>query len=143
MPRRKTIPGSPDEIETAYYDALGRADIEALMALWADDEEIVCIHPGGQRLVGHVVIRAIWEEILSRGALHISPRQLHATQNMLTAVHSIVEDIAHPANVTSEVHVVATNVYMKTAQGWKIVMHHASVCPGAAPVEFTTGSILH
>ena len=44
MPRAKLIHGSPDEIEAAYYDALGRADLEALMALWADDEEIICIH---------------------------------------------------------------------------------------------------
>jgi ketosteroid isomerase-like protein len=143
MPRRKTIPSSPDEIEAAYYDALSRADLEALMALWADDEEIVCLHPGGQRVVGHVAIRAGWEEILSHGALHIQPRQLHATHNMLTAVHSVVEDIAHPTNAIQEVHVVATNVYMKTAQGWKIVMHHASVCPGPAPAEQATSSILH
>jgi ketosteroid isomerase-like protein len=143
MPRRKTIPGSPEEIEAAYYDALSRADIEALMALWADDDEIVCIHPGAQRLIGHVAIRAVWEEILSHGALHIQPRQLHATHTMLTAVHSVVEDIAHPENAPTEVHVVATNVYMKTAQGWKIVAHHASVCPGPAPVETSTGGILH
>lgn len=143
MPRRKTIPGSPDEIEAAFYDALARADLEALMALWADDEDIICIHPGGQRLVGHVAIRAVWEEILSQGALHIQPRQLHATHTMLSAVHSIVEDIAHPENKPADVHVIASNVYMKTAHGWKIVMHHASVCPGPAPVEHTTSGILH
>jgi len=143
MPRRKTIPGSPDEIEAAYYDALGRADLEALMALWADDDDIVCIHPGAQRLVGHVAIRAAWEEILSHGALHIHPRQIHTTQNMLTSVHSVIEDIAHPDNNVSEVHVIATNVYVKTAQGWKIVTHHASVCPGPAPVEPVNGGILH
>ena len=47
MKRLKELNGSAAEVEAAFYDALHRADLEALMALWADDEEIVCIHPGG------------------------------------------------------------------------------------------------
>lgn len=144
MPRNKLIHGSPDEIEAAYYDALARADLDALMDLWADDEEIVCIHPGAQRLVGHTDIRAVWEDILSNGGLHIRPRQLHATQNMMTAVHSVVEDIDHGGEPQPDVHVIATNVYLKTALGWRLVMHHASVAPGAAPVEpVISGAMLH
>ncbi|MBB5392373.1 MULTISPECIES: nuclear transport factor 2 family protein [unclassified Herbaspirillum] len=144
MPRASMIHGSPDEIEAAYYDALARADLEALMALWAEDEEIVCIHPGSRRLVGHAEIRAAWEDILGNGGLHIRPRQLHATQNMMTAVHSVVEEINHGNDTQSEVHVIATNVYMKTALGWRMVMHHASVAPGAAPAEpITSGAMLH
>ncbi|MBG7619195.1 nuclear transport factor 2 family protein [Herbaspirillum sp. AP02] len=135
MPRTKLIHGSPDEIEAAYYDALARADLEALMELWADDEEIVCIHPGAQRLVGHADIRAMWEDILSNGGLHIRPRQLHASQNMMTSVHSVVEEIDHGGEGPPDVHVIATNVYLKTALGWRMVMHHASVAPGPAPVE--------
>lgn len=144
MPRNKLIHGSPDEIEAAYYDSLARADLDALMDLWADDEEIVCIHPGAQRLVGHADIRAVWEDILSNGGLHIRPRQLHATQNMMTAVHSVVEDIDHGGEPQPDVHVIATNVYLKTALGWRMVMHHASVAPGAAPVEpVISGAMLH
>ncbi|MDR6585026.1 hypothetical protein HBH1_00820 [Herbaspirillum sp. BH-1] len=135
MPRTKLIHGSPDEIEAAYYDALARADLEALMELWADDEEIVCIHPGALRLVGHADIRAVWEDILSNGGLHIRPRQLHVSQNMMTSVHSVVEEIDHGGEGPPDVHVIATNVYLKTALGWRMVMHHASVAPGAAPAE--------
>lgn len=144
MPRAKLIHGSPDEIEAAYYDALARADLEALMDLWAEDEEIVCIHPGARRLVGHAEIRAVWEEILGDGGLQIRPRQLHATQNMMTAVHSVIEEIEHAEQQQTDVHVIATNVYLKTALGWRMVMHHASVAPGAAPVEpISSGAMLH
>ncbi|MFX6803810.1 nuclear transport factor 2 family protein, partial [Acinetobacter baumannii] len=87
----------------------------------------VCIHPGAQRLVGHADIRAVWDDILSNGGLHIRPRQVHATQNMMTAVHSVVEDIDHGGDPQQDVHVIATNVYLKTALGWRMVMHHASV----------------
>lgn len=143
MPRAKLLHGSPDEIEAAYYDALARADLESLMALWADDEEIVCVHPGAVRLVGHVAIRNSWEEILARGGLHIQPRQLHAAHTMTTAVHNVIEDIQHPENARTDVHVIATNIYMKTTQGWRIVTHHASVAPGPAPTEPIAETMLH
>lgn len=144
MPRAKLIHGSPDEIEAAYYDALGRADLEALMALWADDEEIVCIHPGARRLVGHAAIRTAWESILAHGGLHITPRQLHATHNMTTAIHNVIEEIRHASNEEPDVHVIATNIYLKTAaRGWRIVLHHASIAPGPVPLEPITGAMLH
>ena len=30
---------SPEDAETAFYDAIERADLEAMMAIWADDEK--------------------------------------------------------------------------------------------------------
>ena len=47
---------SPEDAEEAFYEAISRADLDALMNLWAEDEEIVCIHPGGQPLHGHHLI---------------------------------------------------------------------------------------
>jgi hypothetical protein len=40
-------PSSPDDIEQQFYEALQHGDIEALMAAWADDDDILCVHPGG------------------------------------------------------------------------------------------------
>jgi ketosteroid isomerase-like protein len=92
MKRLKELNGSAAEVEAAFYDALHRADLEALMALWADDEEIVCIHPGGVRLIGHAAIRASWETILA-GGLHIVPAQLHETHNLMSSVHTVIEGV--------------------------------------------------
>ncbi|MET0266304.1 MAG: nuclear transport factor 2 family protein, partial [Duganella sp.] len=39
--RVKQLNGSAADVEAAFYDALNRADLDALMALWADDDEIV------------------------------------------------------------------------------------------------------
>jgi len=131
---------SADETEAAFYDALSRADIEALMALWAEDEEIVCIHPGAARLVGHASIRASFEAIFERGSVHI---QLHGSRNMMTAVHNIVEQVHRTAEMTQDIHILCTNVYIKTALGWRITVHHASVAPGLAPNELFRASMLH
>lgn len=96
MPHVKFMYGSAEETETAFYDAMSRADIEAMMALWADDDEIVCVHPNGARLHGHAAIRAAFEMLFERGGVRIRARQLHTTQNMSTSIHNLVEEL-HPA----------------------------------------------
>lgn len=142
MKRQKQLNGSAAEVESAFYDALNRADIEILMALWADDEEIVCIHPGGARLIGHAAIRAAWLELFARGGLHIRPTQLHETHNLMSSVHTVIEGTS--ASEGGAAHLLATNVYIKTPRGWRIVLHHVSVAPGAAPQDAAAGAqILH
>lgn len=143
MSVKKQLNGSADELETAFYDAISRADLEGLMALWAEDEEIVCIHPGSARLVGHAAIRASWEAIFERGSVQIRPQQLHAMHNMLTAVHSVIEEVRRKSDKAQEMHILATNVYVKTPHGWRIATHHASVAAGEPPLDLFKASVLH
>lgn len=143
MPRRNQLHGTADQIEAAFYDALHRADIDAMMALWADDEDIVCIHPGAARLVGHASIRASFEAIFERGSVQIRPLQLHATQNLMTAVHNIIEEVQSKSGDAQEVHILCTNVYVKTPLGWRIALHHASIAPGQAPAAVPAMMRLH
>ena len=136
---------SPDEIEQQFYEALQRGDIERLMAVWSDDEEISCVHPGGPRVVGAVAIRAAFESIFSNGAVNAQPEKVRRLQTHACAVHSLLE---HVQIMTSDgpqsAWVVATNVYVLTAHGWRLVSHHAS--PGS-PREVQeiveAASILH
>ena len=48
----KAVFTSPQEVEDAFYDAFARADLEAMMVVWSEDEEVICIHPGAPRVVG-------------------------------------------------------------------------------------------
>ena len=34
---------TPQDAEAAFYEALESADLDAMMQVWADDEEIVCM----------------------------------------------------------------------------------------------------
>ena len=131
MKRQKQLIGTAAEVENAFYEALNRGDVDALMELWAEDEEIICVHPGGPRLHGHAAIHASWEAILERGGLQIRPSQLHVSHNLMSAVHSVVEGVT--SNGEEAAHLVATNVYMKTPTGWRMVSHHVSVAPGPVP----------
>ena len=145
MPNVTKTLASAEDVEHAFYDAIARADLEGLMALWADDEEIACIHPGAPRLQGHAAIRESWELIFERGPVHIRPRHLHVTHNMMCAVHSVVEEVKRPDDPDwQEAHILATNVYLKTPQGWRIVLHHSSIAPGRPAEEaLAAAGILH
>ena len=99
MPRIKPppSPSTPDEIEQQLYEALQRADIEALMAVWSDDDEIVCVHPGGPRLVGAAAIRASFEALFANGgAIDVRPEKVRRLQALNCAVHSVQERVNVP-----------------------------------------------
>ena len=143
MPKARKVFASADDTEAAFYEALGRADIHAFMALWAEDEEAVCVHPGGPRLIGPAAIRASWEMILERGPVFIRPIQVHVTHNSMTSIHNLIEDIQRSVNAPADLYVIATNVYIKTPLGWRVIAHHASIASGQPPVELVRPSTLH
>lgn len=135
MPKAKlraaTVGGSADEIEAAFYEAMQTGDLDKLMACWADEDDIVCVHPGGPRLVGNANIRAAFEAMFANGTIHAKPEQVCKVESLTSAMHSVVERIAVLTNEgEQQALVLATNVYQRTPQGWRMVAHHAS--PGAA-----------
>lgn len=124
--------GSPDDTESAFYDALQRGDIDLLMQCWAEEDDILCVHPGGPRMLGARAIRAAFEAMFAHGAVHARPLQVHRISGVSSAVHSVIEQVEMvlPDGVHRAM-VLATNVYHRTPEGWRMVAHHAS--PGAAP----------
>lgn len=128
MTRNRVIHSSPQDIEQAFYEALEAADLEALMDLWADDEQVVCIHPGGPRVEGYHDVRESWKEILSAGALQIRIVPLHRVEGVVMSVHNIIEQVVMSGGRGEPqiIQVNATNVYRKGANGWRMVLHHAS-----------------
>lgn len=122
-----TVGGSADDIEANFYDALQTADLDRLMACWADEDEVICIHPGGPRLIGLGAIRAAFEAMFANGNLRITPQVVRKIEAMASSVHSVRERIDILTNEGPvDAFVIATNVYHKTAQGWRLVAHHAS-----------------
>ena len=125
------LQGTPDDIEAAFYEALQTGDIDKLMACWADEDEIVCIHPGGPRVIGAAAIRATFEAMFAHGNIRAWPEQVRKTESLASVVHNLLERVeVASAEGPMNAWVVATNVYLKTAQGWRMVAHHAS--PGTA-----------
>ncbi len=134
-PQTAHLMASPDDVEAQFYEALREGDLEKLMAVWADDDEVICVHPGGPRVVGPRAIRAAFEAMFANGRIHAHPERVRRVHSLEAAVHNLVERIElATAEGQRTGFVLATNVYLKTAQGWRMVAHHAS--PGT-PNETT------
>lgn len=123
--------GTADDVETSFYEAMQQGDIDKLMACWADEDEVVCVHPGGPRLVGVGAIRAVFEMMFASGTIRVQPQGVRKIESLTSVVHHVRERIQILSeDGPREAYVIATNVYHKTAQGWRMVVHHAS--PGSA-----------
>jgi ketosteroid isomerase-like protein len=132
-PRTRIILTSPQDAAIAFYQAFEAKDIETMMATWAEDEEIVCVHPGGPRLVGYEAVRAGWEQLFS-GDTRLSFRvdQIVVIETVGLALQSGVEHVTVGDDREPRGAAIATNVFMRTPSGWRMVVHHASPAPAIA-----------
>lgn len=122
---------SPDEAEQQFYESLQRADLERFMAVWSDEDDVACVHPGGPRLIGLAAIRESFALMLGNGAIDVHPEKVRRVDSHFSAVHSVLERVQVQTDKGRQLAwVIATNVYVKTALGWRLVAHHAS--PGTA-----------
>lgn len=143
--RAAALLASVDDIEAQFYEALQSADLDRLMALWSDDDEIACVHPGGPRVVGHAAIRASFESIFANGAIPVRLHQVRRSDSGVASVHHVIERVdLSSAEAAQVAWVLATNVYFKTTQGWRLVLHHASPgSPHEAQEQADAPSTLH
>ena len=139
--RTPPIYTSPQDAALAFYQAFEARDLDAMMVAWADDEEIVCVHPGGTRLVGYDAVRAGWEQLFT-GDTRLSFRleQIVVIETVGLAMQSAIEHITLGNDGSPRGAAVVTNIFMRTPSGWRIVMHHASPTP-AMPSTLPTGPL--
>lgn len=140
MQGKKPFYATPQDAEAAFYEALERADLDAMMSVWTEDEELICVHPGGPRLSGYAQVKASWKRIFSGGPrlkVRLS-NQVHL-QGLLLAVHSVHENISVAGDDTLRAPVITTNIYVRGTLGWRMLVHHASAgqpppdAPGESP----------
>ena len=127
---------TPQDAEAAFYDAFEKSDLDAMMGVWADDDDIVCVHPGGPRLTGAEQVREAWRQIFAGGqTLRFRLRQQQTINGMTLVVHTVYEQITSAGEARARQPVIATNVYMRTENGWRMVVHHASPAPATPEAD--------
>ena len=132
----KALFPTPQDAEAAFYDALTKNDLEAMMAVWADDDDVYCIHPNGARVTGVEQIRESWRQIFASGQrLSFRLRDQQYVQGMMLSVHSVYEHIAVAGEPRARAPVIATNIFLRTERGWRMVAHHASPAPATTASE--------
>ena len=126
-PLQAALMATPDETEAQFYEALQQGDLDRLMAVWADDDDVACVHPGGPRLIGEHAVRAGFEALCAAGGVPVRLAQARRVVVGNCAIHHVVEEVRiTAAEGTQTGWVIATNAYVKTPQGWRMMLHHAS-----------------
>ncbi|GAA3249644.1 3-dehydroquinate dehydratase [Streptomyces lavendulae subsp. lavendulae] len=123
-----------EEVNAAFYEAMERGDFDALSALWLEDE-ISCVHPGWPVLSGRGEVLRSYALIMS----HTEYIQFFLTDTKValigdTALVTCTENILSggPSGEAGELGplvgqlVVATNVFRRTPEGWRLWSHHGS-----------------
>ena len=127
---------TPQDAEAAFYDALTKSDLDAMMAVWGDDDEIYCVHPGGARVSGVAQVRESWRQIFAGGqTLRFQLRGQQYLHSMMLSAHSVYEHIGVAGETRTRNPVISTNIYLRTERGWRMVAHHASPAPAAVSEE--------
>ena len=121
-----------ERVNAAFYEAFENADLDLMRELWLDHEESLCVHPGALPVRGAPAISRSWALIMANTPyiqffltdVEVSVRDevasVTCTENVLTA-----DDRAGPDGFGGA-RAVATNVFVRTADGWRLWIHHAS-----------------
>jgi ketosteroid isomerase-like protein len=136
MAKVKPVFHTPDEAEQAFYQAFEAGDVEQMMGVWANDEEVECIHPVGPRLAGRAAIRDGWIALFSNPRamrFRISDRRREQCDTL--AIHIVHENVRLGDSDKRYPPLVATNIYRLTDNGWRMILHHASPTPGRTDTE--------
>lgn len=118
---------TPEAAEQAFYRAFELANVDQMMAVWFDDPATVCVHPMGTPMQGTESIRASWSQIFSgdqRMHFKLEPHSAQISGEL--AVHTLVEKIYLHGDSKARPPIFATNVYVRTSLGWRMLVHHAS-----------------
>ncbi|MER5891679.1 nuclear transport factor 2 family protein [Streptomyces sp. NPDC001876] len=128
---------SVEQANTAFYEAMERGDFDELSALWLPGEDLTisCVHPGWPVLTGRgEVLRSYALIMANTEYIQFFLTDVGVAMTGDTALVTCTENILSggPAEEGNSLGplvgqlVVATNVFRRTPDGWKLWSHHGS-----------------
>ncbi|OBS08316.1 YybH family protein [Acidihalobacter prosperus] len=135
---------TPDDCEAAYYAALQAADPEAMMAVWAETQEVLCMHPGpnARPQVGARAVLEGWLGVFARALdVRILPVCLWREADDDLAVHVGEERIVRAGELSPSGVLHYSNTYRRFPEGWRMISHLAT--PQASASTPPTSQGLH
>jgi ketosteroid isomerase-like protein len=129
-----------DEVEQAnarFYQAFETLDLARMELVWGRGPHVKCVHPGWPILIGWDAVRASWEAIFENTEemrFTLSDVRASAAGDLawVTCTENIFSEVQGRLGVTS---VLATNVFERGPEGWRMVHHHASHVLSGRPAD--------
>jgi ketosteroid isomerase-like protein len=124
-----------EAVNTAFYEAFETADLDTMQDLWLDDPETLCVHPGALPVRGTGPISRSWALIMANTPyiqffltdVEVSLRGEPADVASVTCTENVLTgDATTGTDSFGGAKAVATNVFVRTPDGWRMWIHHAS-----------------
>jgi ketosteroid isomerase-like protein len=125
---------------TAFYQAIEHGDLDLMGAIWDSDETVRCVHPGTSMLCGRSEVLRSWAVVMA-GTPYIQffitdvDVQVLGDVAMVTCNENVLTGVETPDGSPSGFaggKAVATNVFRRSPQGWRLWVHHSSPVMAAA-----------
>ncbi len=115
-------------LNRAFYEAFQSMDLESMTSVWTGTPQDTCIHPGWEIYRGWEAIRESWRAIFAgTGYMRFEVTDEVVTSHQGVLQLTCIENIyAISGSVTHHSRVACTNLYVQTAQGWRMTLHHGS-----------------
>ncbi len=115
-----------------FYDAFGSLDVVKMDRVWAQQDYVTCIHPGWTLRSGWPQVRDSWVLIFNNTfsmEFELSDLQIQVAGDVAWVI--CVENITSRQGETlQETRVLATNLYERMDDEWKMIHHHGSPIMG-------------
>jgi ketosteroid isomerase-like protein len=116
------------QMNEQFYRAFENLDVGLMDSMWAHQEYVTCIHPGWSIRLGWPAVRDSWVVIFN----NTFSMEFELTE-LQVQVAADVAWVICTENISSRVgespqnsRVVATNLFERIGDEWKIIHHHGS-----------------
>jgi SnoaL-like domain len=125
-------------VNEAFYRAFADRNIDAMEQIWSRREPIACIHPGWSPVIGRERVMASWRSILGNPAspaiMCLRPQAFLRGESAFVICYEKVDGAL----------LIATNLFVREEQQWKMTHHQAGPVPASSEVEAEeTEAIVH
>ena len=112
----------------AFYRAFETLKIEVMEQVWAKGADIQCGHPGWRILRGWGPVMESWKRIFQN-----TPSVQFTLTDVKIEVRGELAWVTQYENLASSIEgqtfsagILTTNMFQKTADGWRMILHHGS-----------------
>ncbi len=118
----------------AFYKAFNDRDAAAMEMIWAPSGAVICLHPGQQALHGRAEIMASWRAIMK----HPEAPRVRCTEEWVVGRPGLALVICR--EILPNGQLMASNLYVRTSDGWHMTSHHSGPVPPVAPERSTAAT---
>ncbi len=125
-------------INERFYEAFRTRDADEMDAVLAEEAPVAVVHPGWRALSGRDEVMASWRAIFR------NPRapEVRCEHPLVFLMGDAAMVICTEALDNGQL--VATNLYVREGQGWRMTHHHAGPGTGVQPdPDDQGGGVLH